>query len=134
MNKPKSKAEWISAAKKLNVVVDKPDTVKEIKKNIADKLGVSTRGRNYENRLLVAMEKSLPKVSPRSKKAHALVSVKPGNVKLKFSKILHERELDVCFKFKKSKEEIWLPKSHIEMVSVTEVVMPDWLADLKKIS
>ncbi len=132
MNKPKNKAEWILAAKKLSVVVDKPDTVNEIKKNIADKLGVSVRGKNYENRLLVAMEKSLPKVSPRSKKAHALVPVKSGNVKLKFSKVLHERESDVCLKFKKG--EVWLSKGQIKMVSATEVVMPDWLAELKKIS
>jgi hypothetical protein len=132
MNKPKNKAEWILAARKLSVVVDKPDTVKEIKKNIADKLGVSVRGKNYENRLLVAMEKSLPKVSPRSKKAPALVSVRPGNVKLKFSKVLHERESDVCLKFKKG--EVWLSKGQVEMVSATEVIMPDWLADLKKIS
>jgi hypothetical protein len=133
MNKPKNKAEWIKAAKKLKVVVDKPDTVKEIKKNIADKLGVSTRGRNYEDRLLVAMEKAMaPKVSPRGKKAPALVSVRPGNVKLKFTKVLHERESDVCLKFKQG--EVWLNKGDIELVSASEVIMPDWLADLKKIS
>ena len=132
MNKPKNKADWIKAALKLGVVVDKPDTVKEIKKNIADKLGVSVRGKNYENRLLVAMEKSLPKVSPRSKKAHALVSVKSGNVKLKFSKVLNERENTVFLKFKKG--EVWLPKKDITLISDSEVVMPDWLAELKKIS
>jgi len=133
MYKPKNKADWISAAKTHGVVVEGPDTVKEIKKNIADKLGVSARGKNFDNRLLVAMEKATPapKVSPSSKKSSSLPSVKAGNIKLKFSEVIHERESDVCLKFKKG--EVWLNKDQIEMVSDSEVVMPDWLAELKKI-
>lgn len=133
MYKPKNKADWISAAKTHGVVVEGPDTVKEIKKNIADKLGVSARGKNFDNRLLVAMEKATPapKVSPSSKKSSSLPSVKAGNIKLKFQEILHDRDHDICLKFKKG--EVWLNKKDIQSISKTEVEIPDWLGELKKI-
>jgi len=132
MAKPKNKAEWTLAAKKLKVIVDKADTTKEIIKNIGDKLGISSRGANFENRVVAAMEKAIPSVPPSTEKQPEAASTKDGHVKLKFKEVVHERNLDVCLSFKGT--EVWLNKNQIEMVSDSEVLMPDWLAELKKIS
>lgn len=59
MNKPSKKSEWVELAIKLNVIVDAPDTVPEIIKNIADELGVSSRGKNFNNRVWEATELAL---------------------------------------------------------------------------
>lgn len=136
MNKPKLKADWKVFALKLKVTVEDADTTKEIKKNIADKLSVSSRGANFDKRLIAAMENALfpkdkVKVPPSTKKADTLPSVKNGHIKLKFTKVVHERKDDVCLQFKGG--EVWLNKHQIEMVSDSEVIMPDWLAELKKI-
>jgi hypothetical protein len=61
MNKPKKKSDWADIAAKLEVKVDGPDTKDEIVKNIGDKLGIPSKGQNFENRVWDAAKAELTK-------------------------------------------------------------------------
>jgi hypothetical protein len=144
MKKPSSKGSWIEAANSVGVTVNPKDTVKEIIKNIGDKLDVSSRGANFEKRVVKALmsENETAKVAPLKKKVvetgnGAMVKNKPKSKKdhkvVTFTKVISDRKDDkrVCLEI--NGQQMWLPKASAKLVSASTIEIPQWLADVKGI-
>jgi hypothetical protein len=148
MKKPSSKAAWISAANSVGVIVEKPDTVKEIIKNIGDKLGVSARGANFEKRVVKALAVELEIEAPEAK-PEVVADIPPTNgamvknekplkaktpkgmVVVKCKVVIADRKGSMLIN--NGKIEVWIPLKHISVAGKGSITIPDWLAQTKGI-